>query len=86
MARKHKKTELILSTKIKSKSGRLYFIDLDGGLYETTMGHRIPGYKGELKATLEIKREEGYLYFAEKNKEGFIDILRVKMKSNEASK
>ena len=50
------------------------------------MGHRIPGYKGELKGTLGIKREEGYLYFAEKNKEGFIDILRVKMKSNEASK
>ena len=58
----------------------MYFIDLDGGLYETTMGHRIPGYKGELKVTLEIKREEGYLYFVEKNKEGFLDILRVEMK------
>ena len=77
--RKHKKTELILSTKIKSKSGRLYYIDLDGVLYETTMGHRTPGYKGELKATLEIKREKGYLYFVEKNKEGFLDILRVEM-------
>ena len=75
-----KKTELILSTKIKAKSGRLYYIDLDGNLYETTMGHRTPGYKGELKATLEIKREKGYLYFVEKNKEGFLDILRVEMK------
>ena len=29
---------------------------------------------------LEIKREKGYLYFVEKNKEGFLDILRVEMK------
>jgi len=75
--KKTEKTELILSTKIKRKSGKLYFIDLDGGLYETTMGPRIPGYKGELKATFEIKREKGYLYFADENKEGFIDICRV---------
>ena len=76
-----KKTELILSTKIKSKrkSGKLYFLDSDGNLYETVMGPRIPKYKGELKAKLGIKREKGYLYFAKENKEGFIDICRTKM-------
>jgi hypothetical protein len=72
--------EIILSTKIKRKSGKLYFLDSDGDLYEAVMGPRIPKYKGELKAKLGIKRDKGYLYLANENKKGFIDICRTKIK------
>ena len=47
--------EIILSTKIKRKSGKLYFLDSDGDLYEAVMGPRIPKYKGELGVEFDIK-------------------------------
>ena len=76
-----KQKEFVCSTNAIRNPGKLYYINKDGNLIETIMGHRNPNHKGVLVAELNIKREEGYLYFChhDKNKEKKINIYRVKL-------
>ena len=84
--RKHKETELVLETKFKRKSGRLYFLDKDGYLCEGRMG-AIVGYengkpiyaKPKKLLKTNIQREEGYLYFCKEGEEKPLEVWRTKM-------
>lgn len=58
-----KQKEFVCSTDVIRKPSKLYYINKDGNLIETIMGHRNPNHKGALVAELNIEREEGYLYF-----------------------
>ena len=52
------------------------------------MGHRNPNHKGILVVELNIKREEGYLYFClgDKSKDNKIQIYRSRMEIDEKIK
>ena len=84
--RKHKEIELVLETKFKRKSGRLYFLDEDGYLCEGRMG-AIVGYengkpiyaKPKKLLKTNIQREEGYLYFCKEGEEKPLEVWRTKM-------
>ena len=58
-----KKKEFVCSTNVYRKTGKLYYINKEGNLIETVMGHRNPNHKGTLVGELNIVREKGYLYF-----------------------
>jgi len=66
---RYRTKEFVLATDYKPKLGRLYFIGVDGNLYETSMGPKSKGYKAPMVAELNIKREEGWLYSVERNPE-----------------
>ena len=76
-----KKKEFVCSANVVRKPSKLYYINKNGNLIETIMGHRNPNHKEVLVAELNIEREEGYLYFCldDKNKDKKIDIYRVKL-------
>tara|TARA_B100001996_G_scaffold169352_1_gene129121 strand:+ start:591 stop:860 length:270 start_codon:yes stop_codon:yes gene_type:complete len=76
-----KQKEFVCSTNAIRNPGKLYYINKDGNLIETIMGHRNPNHTGTLVAELNIEREEGYLYFCldDKNKDKKIDIYRVQL-------
>ena len=76
-----KQKEFVCSTNSIRNPGKLYYINKDGNLIETIMGHRNPNHTGTLFAELNIEREEGYLYFCldDKNKDKKIDIYRVQL-------
>ncbi|SVD49844.1 uncharacterized protein METZ01_LOCUS402698 [marine metagenome] len=84
--RKHKETELVLETKFKRKSGRLYFLNKDGYLCEGRMG-AIAGYeegkvihaKPKKLFKTNIQRKEGYLYFCKEGEKKPLEIWRTKM-------
>tara|TARA_B100000214_G_scaffold345312_1_gene295109 strand:+ start:400 stop:951 length:552 start_codon:yes stop_codon:yes gene_type:complete len=67
MSHRYKITEFVLATNYRPKLGRLYFIGADGNLYETSMGPKSKGYKAPMVAELNIKREEGWLYYVKRN-------------------
>tara|TARA_Y100001970_G_scaffold74870_1_gene94886 strand:- start:2234 stop:2515 length:282 start_codon:yes stop_codon:yes gene_type:complete len=80
-----KKKEFVCSTNVFRKPGKLYYINKEGNLIETVMGHRNPNHKGTLVGELNIVREKGYLYFCydSENFENKIDIYRVKVGNSE---
>ena len=61
--------EFVMTTDYKPKLGRLYFIGADGNLYETSMGPKSKGYQPPMVAELNIKREEGWIYYIIRNPE-----------------
>lgn len=83
-----KQKEFVCSTDVIRKPSKLYYINKDGNLIETIMGHRNPNHKGVLVAELNIKREEGYLYFCldGQSKDKPIQIYRVRIEINEKIK
>ena len=83
-----KKKEFVCSTDVIRKPSKLYYINKDGNLIETIMGHRNPNHKGTLVAELNIEREEGYLYFCldGQSKDKPIQIYRVRKEINEKIK
>ena len=83
-----KQKEFVCSTDVIRKPSKLYYINKDGNLIETIMGHRNPNHKGVLVAELNIEREEGYLYFCfdGQSKDKPIQIYRVRIEINEKIK
>ena len=83
-----KQKEFVCSTDVIRKPSKLYYINKDGNLIETVMGHRNPNHKGVLVAELNIEREEGYLYFCfdGQSKDKPIQIYRVRIEINEKIK
>ncbi len=83
-----KQKEFVCSTNAIRNPGKLYYINKDGNLIETIMGHRNPNHKGVLVAELNIKREEGYLYFCldDQSKDNKIQIYRARMEIDEKIK
>ena len=69
MVSRYRTKEFVIATEYTPKLGKLYFIGADGNLYETTMGPKSKGYKAPMVAELNIKREEGWLYYVERNPE-----------------
>ena len=66
---RYRTKEFVKATDYKPKLGRLYFIGTDGNMYETSMGPKFKGYKAPMVAELNIKREEGWLYYVKRNPE-----------------
>ena len=64
---RYRTKEFVKATDYKPKLGRLYFIGADGNMYETSMGPKSKGYKAPMVAELNIKREEGWLYYVKRN-------------------
>ena len=83
-----KQKEFVCSTDVIRKPSKLYYINKDGNLIETIMGHRNPNHKGVLVAELSIERKEGYLYFCldGQSKDKPIQIYRVRIEINEKIK
>jgi len=83
-----KQKEFVCSTDVIRKPSKLYYINKDGNLIETIMGHRNPNHTGTLVAELNIEREEGYLYFCldGQSKDKPIQIYRVRIEINEKIK
>ena len=83
-----KQKEFVCSTDVIRKPSKLYYINKDGNLIETIMGHRNPNHKGVLVAELNIEREKGYLYFCldGQSKDKPIQIYRVRIEINEKIK
>ena len=83
-----KQKEFVCSTDVIRKPSKLYYINKDGNLIETIMGHRNPNHKGTLVAELNIEREEGYLYFCldGQSKDKPIQIYKVRIEINEKIK
>ena len=72
---RYKTKEFIIATEYKPELGKLYYLGADGNIYETTMGPKSKGYKAPMVVELNLKRENGWLYYIKRNPGVIYDIV-----------
>tara|TARA_B100000965_G_scaffold396766_1_gene412174 strand:+ start:5255 stop:5806 length:552 start_codon:yes stop_codon:yes gene_type:complete len=78
---RYRTTEFVQATNYKPEIGKLYFIGADGNVYETTMGPKSKGYKPPMVVELNLKRENGWLYYIKRNPGVVYDIVKNEKKA-----